>query len=397
MNEAEKFVAERCGRTFLSLWSYPNPAAKPGNELCDCLVVCEPDVIIFSVKEIAFTESGDPRTHWDRWHRKAIDASVKQIYGAERALRRASHITTKDGRKGLPLPDTALRKVHRIAVALGSRGKVPLTDGDFGKGFVHILDERSFAVILAELDTVTDFVEYLLAKEDFLQGNVQVYLEGGGEEDLLALYLSKGRCFPSSTDMVWLGPHLWRTFSSDLRYRREKDAHKQSYVWDRMIEELCECQRKGTLLGNGDLASLERAIRVMARENRFARRVLAKKFLDFLVASKKRHLRARLCRSPSGMPYVFLACPKDTAREARRQELNLRCFVARGRTPDQPTVIGIATEIPDQKGHTLDLAFLHIPDWTEAAAAQAKEIQQQLGYFKSPPFRRWGEDEYPGA
>jgi len=397
MNKAEKFVAEHCGRTFLSLWSYPNPMAKPGKELCDCLVVCDPDVIVLSVKEIAVTESGDLRTDWDRWRRRAIDASVKQIYGAERALKKASHVSTRDGAKGLPLPDAAVRKTHRIAVALGGHGKVPLTSGDFGKGFVHVLDERSFAVILAELDTVTDFVEYLRAKESFLQGKTHVYLEGGGEEDLLAFYLSKGRCFPTETDMLWLGPELWTTFSSDLPYRRKKDADKQSYVWDRMIEEFCECEREGTLLGNSELANMEQAIRTMAREDRFARRILAKTFLDFLAASKRKEVRARLCQSPHGTPYVFLACAKGTSREARVKELNLRCFVARDKNPDQPTVIGIATERPDQKGHSLDLVFLHRPEWTEESAAQAQQIQRKLGYFASPRVPRSGEDEYPEA
>jgi hypothetical protein len=389
-------VAGICDQAFLSLWSYPNPLKGPGKkELCDCLVVCDPDVIILSVKEIAVTESGDLGTDWERWRRKAIDASVKQIYGAERVLRTASHVTAKDGQKRLPLPDAAVRRVHRIAVALGGQGKVPLTYGDFGKGFVHVLDERSFEVILGELDTITDLVQYLRAKEAFLQGETHVILEGGGEEDLLAVYLSNGRSFPTETDMLWLGPDLWTTFSSDLPYRRKKDADKQSYVWDRMIEEFCECEREGTLLGNSDLDSMEQAIRTMAREDRFARRGLARSFLDFLKASQEASVRARLHQPRLGTPYVFLACPKDTPREARVAELNLRCLVARGRIGKQPTVIGIGTERLGQEGHSLDLVYLHIPEWTAEQDAQASEIQRQYGYFLSPKVKRGSEDEYP--
>ena len=36
-------------------------------ELCDCLVVCDPDVIIFSVKGIRLTGDGDPELNWRRW------------------------------------------------------------------------------------------------------------------------------------------------------------------------------------------------------------------------------------------------------------------------------------------------------------------------------------------
>jgi hypothetical protein len=48
-------------------------------------------------------------------------------------------------------------------VALGGRREGPVSQGDFGKGFVHVFDERSLDIVLSELDTVTDFVQYLLA------------------------------------------------------------------------------------------------------------------------------------------------------------------------------------------------------------------------------------------
>ena len=79
LTPSEALVAELCRGSFLTLWSEPNPVAKPGKELCDLLVVCSPDVVIFSVKEVGLTESEDPRVGWERWRRRAIEASVKQI------------------------------------------------------------------------------------------------------------------------------------------------------------------------------------------------------------------------------------------------------------------------------------------------------------------------------
>ena len=35
----ERMLAEFCERTFLKLWSYPNPYKDDGHELCDLLVV----------------------------------------------------------------------------------------------------------------------------------------------------------------------------------------------------------------------------------------------------------------------------------------------------------------------------------------------------------------------
>src|SRR4051812_31031570 len=82
---SEQFVTELCQRAFLKLWTHPNPIGKNGKELCDCLIVCGSHVIIVSVKEIQYKDTGD-KVGWDRWHRDAIDASARQIWGAERWL-----------------------------------------------------------------------------------------------------------------------------------------------------------------------------------------------------------------------------------------------------------------------------------------------------------------------
>ena len=120
LNETERLVFELCTKSFLSLWSYANPQGKTtGKELCDILVVCEPDIIIFSVKEVAFAEEGDDKVNQARWFKRAIEDSVKQIYGAERWLSSASHVIWKDGTRGLSLPEASGRRVHRVAVALG--------------------------------------------------------------------------------------------------------------------------------------------------------------------------------------------------------------------------------------------------------------------------------------
>ena len=65
-----------------------------GKELCDILVVCDPDIVIFSVKDIGLKETSDPSVDWERWRKKAIDASCKQIYGAQRWISSATNVIT---------------------------------------------------------------------------------------------------------------------------------------------------------------------------------------------------------------------------------------------------------------------------------------------------------------
>jgi hypothetical protein len=50
----------------------------------DALVVFDPDVVIFSVREIALRKSGNPALDRERWLRAGVEESHPQIRGAER-------------------------------------------------------------------------------------------------------------------------------------------------------------------------------------------------------------------------------------------------------------------------------------------------------------------------
>ena len=151
MNKAEEFVYGLCRKSFLSLWSYPNPLGKDGKELCDILVVCDPEIIIVNLKDIGLKNSGDFSIDWKRWHSKAVEASYAQIYGAERWIKSAQSVIRNNGKPGLPFPKQSERRIHRVAVALGGEGKVPIEYGDFGRGFIHVFDEVSFGIVASEL------------------------------------------------------------------------------------------------------------------------------------------------------------------------------------------------------------------------------------------------------
>ena len=56
------------------------------------------------------------------------------------------------------------------------------------RGFVHVLDDVTLDIVLSNLDTITDLVEYLDWKEGLVRDGV---LAGCvGEENLVALFLS---------------------------------------------------------------------------------------------------------------------------------------------------------------------------------------------------------------
>lgn len=394
-NESEQFVYDICKKSFLSLWSYTNPLGKNSNELCDTLIVCDPDVLIISVKDIRITDSGDISTDWNRWRKRAIDASAKQIYGAERWLEGATHVIRNDGNVGIKLPEKGVRRIHRIAVALGDQGKAPIKFGDFGKGFIHVFDKTSLNIIMGELDTIEDFIEYLTAKERLCVSGKKTLFRGG-EEDLLALYLHKGRRFQDEFDMLIVDDNLWEKFKESGKYKAKKDADDVSYAWDRLTEVLSKDILHGNLEFGPELNESEIAVRTMVRENRFGRRLLGQSFVEFYELAWQKKVRSRMALGNSNTTYVFLAMRHGEDRKYRTAELGGRCLVARGLNKDRKTVVGLATERYEEgKGFSFDLVYLNIPMWTDELQNQMEYAQREFGYFAKPQYMKIHEDEYP--
>lgn len=82
LNESEHRLVKLGEKVFMGLWSYPNPKIKTSSgtpELCDLLVVCGNNVLVFSDKDIKFNEDKDLLVAWRRWERKAILKSINQL------------------------------------------------------------------------------------------------------------------------------------------------------------------------------------------------------------------------------------------------------------------------------------------------------------------------------
>jgi hypothetical protein len=348
LNATEQFVYDICQSSFLSLWSYANPQGESaGKELCDVLVICDPDVIIFSVKEINVVANTDSQVQFERWTRKAIDASARQLYGAERWINASgkANVVRSDGTPGLPFPPAERRRIHRVAIALGGEEHFPLTFGDLGKGFVHVFEKRGCETILRELDTIEDFIGYLRAKEEFFESHDVLC---PNEENLLAVYLSRNRGFPTADQPIFIEPDSWQGLVNRPEYKAKQVENRPSYIWDNLVEIIGKDVLDGSLELPPALTDSEKALRVMARENRFARRMLGKALSDFLHYAAEKKLDARMMQSPSGVGYVFLAHDGEDAadRKYRNAALGLRCLVARNDMAECSTIIGIGSERP---------------------------------------------------
>jgi hypothetical protein len=400
VNNSEQFVYEICKKSFLSLWSYVNPQGRtPQKELCDVLVVCDPHIIVISVKDIQLKDSDNSVVGWKRWQRKAIDDSIKQIKGAVRWLEQSEHVMRRDGSLGLKLPSKDQRIYHNIAVACGGKREVPFTSSEDESGkFYHVMDEQSFLLLLRHLDTISDFVTYLSDKEKFLSKTLAIV--SGGEENLLAVYLRNGRQFPSDEDTIVFEDDLWEEISSRPEFNAKLQKDKVSYVWDELIELMCMGGFDTESWLGPDISEAELALRRLALENRFARRLLGDTFINFLNISKTGQVRSRCIHSFSGVGYVFFTYDTDSTYEQRKSELLGRCFAAIHQFTNCFTIVGMGINIPGDSpkhGYSQDLVMLHTEndEWPEEYLRQADYCRDELGFFKNPNVTHLKEDEYP--
>lgn len=383
LTESEKFVNSICERAFLNLWTHPNPIGKKGKELCDCLIVCGKHIVIISVKDIKYKDTGD-EAGWKRWIKAAIDKSASQIWGAERWLNSSVEFTRHDGRQ-VELPIKEDRIVHRVSVSLGAQRKIPSQLGDLGNGIVHVCDEFSLGAIFGLLDTITDFVSFLTEVED-LTKRANIIFNGGGIEDLLAIYLLNNYSFPyEEADLLIIDDTIFKGFINSDDYKVMQESFKNSYFWDKLIEHFV-----GDLLTNGifeygtnQAADNQYALIQMALQHRCHRANLVHAFSEFLQKPGLK-IAARVVLAYQNTAFVFHLGPSSD-REARVQELGLRCLVVRGRLPDVKIVVGISRDKlgPSVVGYSHDIVYVDIPEWDDNFEEQVNKIQKELGYFEN--------------
>lgn len=436
---SERYLKNLCDRTFLSLWSYPGvyrdqgqtQSQKLGKEVCDLLVVFENHVIIFSDKNCEFPNSGNIALDWRRWFRRAVEASAKQLWGAERWIRNYPSRLFIDPycQQKLPIqfPDLTTAKFHRIVVSHGASNRCIEEYGGSGsfminssleekahydenqpnfhpfaighitpeQGYVHVLDDTTLGIILETLDTISDFTDYLEKKEMLLTPK-QIKVFATGEEDMLAFYLQKLNAdkehdfvIPPKMNGIFFEEGFWADFCKSEERLSQIQANHTSYAWDALIEKFTKHIIEGTqyYTTSSGIQDSEIFLRFMARENRTRRRLLADCLLDLIEKTPKqmRATRVVIPSKPREPHYLFLLLPhlknvpEEQYREVRRNFLNACCLVIKLRFPDALDVVGIATETGREPYRSEDAVYFDGRSWNEELRAEAISLQNDLG------------------
>ncbi len=436
----ERMLAEFCEKSFLKLWSYPNPHKDDGHELCDLLAVFGNHVFIFFDRENELSEDPDkdPKVLWDRWKRNVIDRQIKTAHGAERYIRSGRPIFL-DAKGAKPFPfvfDRDAVVIHKIIVAHGAKeacerasqqniyGSLAITytetDGGPTEPFhieidkrkpVHILDSHNMPILLRELDTVTDFAAYL--NEKVRAASAFDYLSYCGEEDLLGHYLlnydatTKRHVIgpkKGSFNGVMIGEGEWHDFVQTDLYKNTKNVDRISYFWDELIQRTCQNSLDGTLGGNSDILRGESAIYEMVKEPRFMRRGLAEKMLSAVerfpdVGEFSRQVTFLPSFEPN-VAYVLLQLRVSDAlraepdyREKRQTLLEIACGAAKNKFPYLVKVIGIGIDAPKFSDGTVAEDFILMPCevWTDEMRTHYEEQNRGWNFFGTSEMRQFND------
>lgn len=443
VNQTEKILAQLCDHAFLKMWVFPNPYREPNKELCDVLVIFDNNVIIFSVKDIKYNkDKGD--IAWQRWKRKAIDESINQIVGAEKWLKKHPDKIFIDPACKNPIPINLKKniRIYRMVIAHGvsdiiSSNKnnisgslaIKYSDMNYPKEIpysvelpkdpiYHILDTANLEIVLNELDTITDFLNYLKEKEKTIKNcNAVIY---SGEEDLMARYIgtieySTGKHYLvkdlNKNAILKLEDIIWRDFSRSYEYLEKKNSDSISYIWDEILAEVCNYALNGELIGNVDVFNEDSPIKEMAKESRFHRRILSfgiqnaiDEFPD-IIEGNNRKVRFILSED-NQTAYVFLQIKyneredyENIVRPRRKQMLNVACGTLKNKYSKLKKVIGIAINSP--KHHVYkdqDYILLNCQKWKREDRSYYYNLNKSYNFWTQSIQPRAVESyEYPSA
>lgn len=379
MTASERYVSLLCEKSFLPFWSYSNPLGKKGKELCDILVMCGDYILIISIKDITISNHSDISVQYERWYKRAISASFDQLYGAERYLSTVDEIMLSDKKTVIKLPCKNDRKIHRVAIAFGGDKDYPIQSGLFGGGFIHVFDEESTFTVINELDTFPDFIDYLVAKEEFAKGKrISVYKE----VDFLAVYLKTALEFDleDTPDSIVLDKGLWDEYVKSNEYSKWKNDIKVSFIWDEIVKRLFEIHINNQIKSS-KRTELDTATRLIALESRNNRITLGEALND---AITNRKVRSRIIKLKNQTNHAYVYLKIDSKNWVyKEKELELRCLIARELSPSTPVIIGIAIGVDPNNNLIFDYAYFDIPELNKQAIDRIKTAKNELGLFKN--------------
>lgn len=350
--------------SFLAFWCLSPPRGDDGLPLCDLLTVYDHAAVLWRIVEIPFVGT-DPAAARAVFLEPLADL-------AHAGLRLSHHDNVAD--------PPHLEHIHRIVLNLATPD-LSITVHDRIADASTMIVGASLEVVLKELDTVPDFIDYLNTRAAWCRDH-EDFAMPYGETDLVAEYLRAGHSLnhlasPKSATGAW------DSLISTLAARQH--ANHISYAWDTIV----------TDLRHSDNDDLHDVAGEMTRVDRLGRRLLAMELRSTEELARRNH--GRFCRhcSLDGQSFVFLFVPGSMPHDERALELSCRCHIARDRFPDNRRVIGLAAYGDNSAAPQWDAVVLDIGQWNDDDHRQANAMRNQLGAHSTCRLNAATAGEFP--
>lgn len=318
--------------------------------------------------------------------------------------------------------------IHRIIVNLGESVQF-YPSGSLTKAgkFVHILDKEAFKVIVGELDTIPDLVNYLQERERVFTGKDVLILPGeehlfdnntgkqffkysaenrnpaektsilisGTEYDLLAKYLENDKKFPELfSSSEYNGAWFDLDGAWDFYQKREEVILKRKH--DRYSYFVDEFVRNEILVDVNDLR-LDLAKELLSL-TRFERRIIGQGFFGLFEENKHKSgwYMARRHGKVADLLVSFIIYGSDMKPEVidTMLEVALQGYSSfEGYQTSKSILIAANNRLTEFKfGYMQDIKVLG-----EEEEMHLRHDLDKLGWFKNPQIKHYSLKEYPDS
>lgn len=350
VNDTEASLDLLAKKNFFRFWSISNPQRqelrKGGfqvKEICDSIITIGDTIVLFSVKNCNPGKSDNPEVLWRRWFKKCVKSSFDQLIGAKKWIMSNPKsifvdntcstkididcatveelkfflVSLSHGYDNIGITNSSKDNSLKFDnhVTIDEQLKYPFTIGNLvhKRDFVHIIDPQYFQVILKEADTVSDFLDYLIFRETLFAREALFIADS--EKELVGLYLQYKHPASSakvvelinSTEVIHAHHGMYDEIVNTDAYIHRYVANIPSIEWDKLIEHFSwrlEYHRRNPEKFSIPLSVSERAIRVMALENRLSRRAICNQLTSIEIEAEVNNFK-KYCR-------IFRSFDKNT-------------------------------------------------------------------------------------
>lgn len=383
--KSEDIVHQICEKIFLSDFVVPNPKYQKSNnqerEIADTLILFDTHLIGFQTKSKTETKKISEKNDADVGRvLNQIAKGIKQLKSIKAAMEAHKKLTVKNKINVEIAFDTNTVQNITGIVILDLLGEEQFDEeekteilGGFERHFgipVHIFLRSDLELISTEIDTPTDFIQYLEKREKLYDRGILIPTVS--ERDFLAVYkLQPGLiedALSGKVDGFAIAEGRWGMYTTklqELRNERMKLNH-ESYFVDRIIKEMHKIigyeapELEGIHPRNdvkqGTVEGYFKCVTALSKLNRLERRAVGNVLYRNLKAADETGFSAALYKSPDTNKGIFILASNRNRRERAIALYNLTAMAYCHFNLNEIT--GIATDNLSASGRSYDFAFL---------------------------------------